>query len=108
MGNIAVADTAQILWVAIAAVGGVTRYLDVWLRTGTTPAIGPAIGHAFVSGFAGYMTALTMGKFDPDWALIAAGAGGYLGTQGLDWISAILKARVAQHIGPANPPKDGG
>jgi len=105
-----VADTAQLMWVGIAAVGGVVRYLDVWLRTGAMPSVGLAFGHAFVSGFAGYMAALTTGRFDPDWAMIAAGAGGYLGTQGLDWISGVLKQRVAQHMGAApntTPPKDG-
>lgn len=92
-------DTAQFLWVGIAAVGGLVRYIDVWLRTGAVPTIGMALGHAFVSGFSGYMVALVVGRFDPNWTTVAAGAGGYLGTQGLDWISAVMKERVARQIG---------
>lgn len=86
-------DTGQVLWVAIAAVGGVVRYLDVYLKTSTPPAVGPAFAHAFVSGFSGYMTALTVMHFDHNWALVAAGAGGYLGTQGLDWVTVVLRDR---------------
>lgn len=99
-------DVLQLMWVGIAAVGGVVRYLDVYLRTGVAPAIGPALGHAFVSGFAGYMTALTVLRFDPEWALIAAGAGGYLGTQALDWVAGVVKAKVQSHMPP--PPRNDG
>jgi hypothetical protein len=84
---------ADLLWVFIAAVGGIARYLDAYLRTGTTPQIGLLIGHAAVSGFSGYMVAQTVIRFQPDWALVAAGVGGYLGTQGLDWAASVLKKR---------------
>ena len=106
------ADLMQITWVGIAAAGGVVRYLDVYLRLGELPSIGKVMGHAFVSGFSGYMVAITMLRFDPEWATVAAGAGGYLGTQGLEWISSVVKSRVERHLPtPVQPtplpPKNG-
>ncbi len=99
------ADSMQIVWVGIAAAGGVVRYLDVYLRSGEAPAFGKALGHAFVSGFSGYMVALTVIRFDPEWATVAAGAGGYLGTQGLDWLSGVMKARFERQMSAsATPP----
>lgn len=92
----------QILWVGIATVGGVVRYVDVYLKTSVPPRLGPAMGNAFVSGFSGFMVALTVTRFDPSWALIAAGAGGYLGTQGLDWISTVIQQRFGGQ--PIPPP----
>lgn len=98
----------QIAWVVIAAAGGVVRYLDIYLRTGEVPTVAKALTHAFVSGFSGYMVALTVIRFDPQWATVAAGAGGYLGTQGLDWVSTIVKHRVERNLPPSNPPKKDG
>jgi hypothetical protein len=84
---------ADLLWVAIAAVGGIARYLDAYLRTGTSPRLGLLFAHAAVSGFSGYMVAQTVIRISPDWALVAAGVGGYLGTQGLDWAASVLKKK---------------
>lgn len=87
--------TAEIMWVILAMAGGVARYLDTYLRTGVIPRFGMLLAHAAVSGFSGYMVAQVVIRVNPDWALVAAGVGGYLGTQGLDWVAAILKNRIA-------------
>jgi len=83
-------------------VGGIARYLDKYLNSGSTPQFGMIIGHAVVSGFSGYMVAQVALKVQPDWALVAAGIGGYLGIQGLDWLSEVVKKRIG------GPNGDGG
>jgi len=75
-------------------IGGIARYLDTYLRTATTPKFGMLVANALVSGFSGYMVAQVALRVEPDWALVAAGIGGYLGTQGLDWLSEVLKRRI--------------
>jgi hypothetical protein len=90
--------TAESLWVLLAMAGGVARYLDEYLRTGILPRIGHLFAHAAVSGFSGYMVAQVCLRTVPEWSLVAAGIGGYLGTQGLEWVSTVLKRRVAGSV----------
>lgn len=90
---------AEIMWVLIAMAGGIARYLDQYLKTGSPPKIGMLLAHAVVSGFSGYMMVQFVLRFSPDWSIIAAGAGGYLGTQGLDFISHTMKSKFG-HDGP--------
>lgn len=85
--------TAETMWVILAMIGGIARYLDKYIRTGSPPQFGLLAAHTVVSGFSGYMTAHTVGHFQPEWTLIAAGIGGYLGTQGLDWIASIFQEK---------------
>lgn len=84
-------NTAEIMWVFLAMCGGVARYLDRYIRTGKAPQLSMLASHTVVSGFSGFMVAQAVIKFQPDWALVAAGVGGYLGTQGLDWIASIFQ-----------------
>jgi hypothetical protein len=90
--------TADIAWVLIAMIGGVARYLDQYVRTGVAPRLGLLFAHTVVSGFSGYMVAQTVLRISPDWALVAAGVGGYLGTQGLDWISSLFTEKFGGKI----------
>lgn len=95
---------AEFLWVIIAMFGGIARYLDSYIRTGQSPRWGILFAHALVSGFSGYMVAQTVIQFSTQWALVAAGVGGYLGTQGLDWIASVLRDKVVGGTIPPPPP----
>lgn len=81
---------AQFSWLILAIAGGVARYLDEYARNGQPFKIGQLVVNAFVSGFSGYMVAQLTLKFNADWALIAAGIGGYLGTQALEEVRKIF------------------
>lgn len=83
-------------WIALAVIGGVARYLDEYIRTGKTFS-GPALlANGFVSGFSGYMCAEIAMRTNPDWALISAGVGGYLGTQALEYVREIVFKRLGK------------
>lgn len=93
---------SEFIWVLVAMLGGVARYLDSYIRTGDRPRLGLLIAHALVSGFSGYMVAQAVIQFSTSWAMVAAGVGGYLGTQGLDWLATVLRDKV---IGGTIPDK---
>jgi len=104
-------EWGEIAWIILAMMGGVARYLDSYLKSGDTPKLGMLLAHGLISGFSGYMiaqVALAVGR--DDWALIAAGIGGYLGTQGLDFVSEMVKKRLdADNDGRRHtPPKKEG
>lgn len=87
-------QNSELAWVLLAMAGGVARYLDSYLKGSAIPKWGMMLGHALVSGFSGYMVAQVALKFQPDWALICAGVGGYLGTQGLDLLAEVVRRRL--------------
>jgi hypothetical protein len=93
---------SDLIWILLAMAGGVARYLDEYLRTSITPSVGKLCANALVSGFSGFIVAQATLKLSPDWALVAAGVGGYMGTQGLEWISSVLKNRLGVSDAPKN------
>lgn len=97
--------TAEFLWLLLAVMGGISRYLDAYLRTGFIPKVGHIIAHAVVSGFSGFLVAEIIMRISPDWAQVAAGIGGYLGTQGIDWAADVLRSRFGVR-GAADPAFD--
>lgn len=89
---------AELAWVLAAMVGGVARYLDSYIQTGTMPRVGLLFANAFVSGFSGYMAAHVALHLAPDWAMVAAGTAGWLGTQGMNWVADVVKRRVGGQV----------
>lgn len=88
-------EWGELAWIILAVMGGIARYLDSYLKSGDSPKLGMLLAHAMISGFSGYMVAqmaIQVGR--DDWALIAAGIGGYLGTQGLDFVAEQVKKRL--------------
>lgn len=92
------AFTTDIAFIVIAMIGGIARYLDQYVRTGVAPRWGLLAAHTVVSCFSGYMVAQAVLKMAPEWAFFSAGMGGYLGTQGLDWLSTILTEKFGGKI----------
>lgn len=81
----------QFCWVGLAIFGGVARYLSEYIKDEGKITISSLLAHGIVSGFSGYMMASVFMIFHPEWALIGAGLGGYLGPQGMDIIASIMK-----------------
>lgn len=98
--NIFLKHLAELLWVFVAMIGGVARSLDGYTKTGVFPKVGMLFAHGLVSGFSGYMVAQVMLLVAPAWVLVGAGVGGYLGTQGLEWLASILKTRFGGEFPP--------
>lgn len=94
----------EFLWVGFAMVGGIAHHLDAYLRGGDFPSFRMFIANAVVSGFSGYMMALVALRVAPDWAYISAGIGGYLGTQGIDFVASVMRGRIAQVVNPLQAP----
>ena len=42
-------------------------------------------------------------KVNPEWVMIAAGIGGYIGTQALDWVAAAVRNHYKGGIPPTKP-----
>lgn len=86
----------EIIWVAIATAGGVARYLNILLVEKTPEfQVLRLIARAVIGGFSGYMFAQFSNTFiNSSWDVFAAGIGGWLGADGIDYLAQRLKGRI--------------
>jgi hypothetical protein len=81
-----------IKYITLAGTGGAARYLHSYLE-GTPFSWKHLFAKIFISGFAGLMVSQIASQLNPDWKFIAAGIGGFAGTQALDFIIYITKKK---------------
>jgi len=84
----------QLSWIVLAIFGGITRYLDGIAAADAKINVTKLATNAFISGFCGYMAAYSLSRVDQTWTVVAAGLGGYLGTQVLDILRDALKSKL--------------
>ena len=87
---------AELLYVVIAAVGGIARYLQHYLSEGTFT-WQHFIAHVFVSSFSGYMFysfAVNVFGFPDSTVAIFAGIGGWMGVEALKMLETLIKDRM--------------
>lgn len=80
----------KFVYAAIAAFGGVAKHLSEYLR-GSTFRLRQLFANIVTSGFSGYIFAEIAFNLNPEWTHIAAGVGGYMGAQGLDFVSDVAR-----------------
>ncbi len=84
----------EIFWTLLAGVGGLVKALREVLKGTEKFAWSRVIARIIISGFSGLMVAKTTELLDPTWATIAAGIGGYLGTEALDSLVEVIRGRL--------------
>lgn len=87
---------AEIIYVAIAAFGGIARYLQFYLNEGAF-AWQHFIAHIFVSSFSGYMFyqfATNVLNFPDNTIAIFAGLGGWMGVEALKMAEGVIRQKL--------------
>lgn len=87
---------AEIVYVLVAAAGGVARYLQHYLNDGGFT-WQHFIAHVIVSSFSGYMFynfANNVLGFPDNTVAIFAGLGGWMGVEALKMLESIIKKRL--------------
>lgn len=84
-------------WSIVAFCGGVARYLFNWMKLPQGSPFGACrmLATGAAAGFTGLMTGsvvVLMGH--PTWALVAAGIGGFMGTESMELLFDIAKRRT--------------
>lgn len=85
----------ELVYVAVAAIGGIARYLQIYLETGEFK-FKRFVAHTFVSAFSGVMfgeAGLFFGLENVSLFLLV-GMGGYMGAETLKLIERNLEKRV--------------
>lgn len=81
--------------VAVGTAGGIARYLDDVLNHGRRFALAAFVAAVFVAAFFGWLVAEVATAFGhPGLAYAAAGVGGFMGTQSLDFALGIVRQRL--------------
>lgn len=88
---------AEVAYVAIAAVGGISRYLFQYLNNEGSFAWGHFIAHTFISCFSGYMFFLfgaNVLNMQDGGVSILAGMGGWMGVEALKLLEVFIRNRI--------------
>jgi hypothetical protein len=84
----------EVMWAITAVIGGFARHLSLYIRGDKAVfRVSMFLANGFVSGFSGYMFAQVMLNLHPEWVLVAAGIGGYLGAETLEIIINFFKRK---------------
>lgn len=86
----------EVIYVAVAAVGGTARYLQHYLNEGTFT-WQHFIAHIFVSSFSGYMFysfAVNILHLPTATMAIFAGIGGWMGVEALKMIETMIRKKI--------------
>lgn len=86
----------EILYVTIAAAGGMARYLQHYLNDGEF-SIAHFLSHIFVSSFSGYMFyqfAVNILGLPEATVAVCAGLGGWMGVEALKMIESFFKDKL--------------
>ena len=87
-------------WAALGAFGGVVRVIVTLLKEKQVPPplkiFWLVVANGLVSGFSGFLGAITMSLITPNDNLhvIAAGIFGWLGVSGLDYLSDVVRKKI--------------
>lgn len=85
----------EMIWVVVAVAGGVAKYMNT-LLTSDAPTFEfiRFLARLTVGAFSGYMFARAAHTINPSWDVFAAGIGGWLGADGMEYAALIIKSRV--------------
>ena len=86
----------EVIYVSVAAVGGLTRYLQIYLSSGEF-SYRKLIAHMTISAFSGYMFflfGLNIVGVPESAAAIVAGVGGWMGADAMKALEAWLQERL--------------
>jgi|DEB0MinimDraft_6_1074348.scaffolds.fasta_scaffold23026_3 hypothetical protein len=85
----------DVFYALIAAAGGAAKHLNEYLHQQEEFAWPKLLANIIVSGFSGYVFTSVVIGFNPEWAIPAAGIGGYMGGNAMDYLFTILSKRVS-------------
>ena len=90
----------EVLWALLGVAGGIARVFGNWLSQEEKPQRGTfiiiLIFNIFISGFTGYLGAIVGNLLtgNDQWHVIFAGVFGYLGVNGLEYLSDKVKQKL--------------
>lgn len=94
-----VLDNNETIYVAVAAAGGIARYLHSYLNEAKVFAWRHFIAHTFVSSFSGYMFysfAAHVAGFPESVISVFAGLGGWMGVEAMKTLETMIKRKIKE------------